>query len=321
MMSAIRVAWNLLSRRIKNGKKETSSPPGASPDAGDAKVHFKSHTALPDDIAPPGSIVHRRIAGLGWKPDLPDGRDQYFSVAGPILQALPSAVDLRSQDTPIYDQGQIGSCTANAIAGAIAFDRKKLGLSPDFVPARLFIYYNERSIEGNVANDSGAFIRDGIKSVNKLGVPPEADWPYVPTPAAYEGGPFPHGSKPATRPDPAAYKDALNHTLTAYQRLMPALVQLKGALAQGYPFVFGFTVYDNLYDPHGKPKTVIPLPGSASAIGGHAVMAIGYNDATQLFIFRNSWGPSLGEKGYFYIPYAYLTGFASDFWVLRGISH
>src|SRR5262249_18465679 len=151
-------------------------------------------------------------AGFGWRPDLPDARDQYFSVAGPVLQALPSAVDWRSQDTPIYNQGRIGSCTANAIAGAIEFDRKKLGQAPDFVPSRLFIYYNERSMEGSITNDAGAHLRDGIKSVNKVGVPPESDWTYDDTPAPYEGGPFPPNAKPATRPDETAYQDALRYT-------------------------------------------------------------------------------------------------------------
>src|SRR5438445_13260812 len=113
----------------------------------------------------------------GWVPDLPDQRDLVYSAPAPFIMALPTAVDLRPQCPPVYDQGQLGSCTGNAIAGAIEFERLKQKLT-DFVPSRLFIYYNERVIEGTVRSDSGAQIRDGIKSVASQGVCPETEWPY-----------------------------------------------------------------------------------------------------------------------------------------------
>ena len=156
--------------------------------------------------------------------------------------------------------------------------------------------------------------------MNKLGVCPDSDWSYDDTPAAYDGGPFPPGSKPATRPDAKAYADAKQHEVVAYQRLIDAMPQFKGTLAQGFPFVFGFTVFENIYDANDKPKTHIPLPAGSRSIGGHAVMAVGYNDAQQEFIFRNSWGADLGDRGYFYLPYSYVTSYASDFWVIRGVS-
>src|SRR5439155_18039799 len=115
----------------------------------------------------------RRVARLGWVRDLPDHRDQLFSVPHAVLSALPKSIDLRPKCPPVYDQGRIGSCTANAIAGAVQFDRLKNAQSPDFVPSRLFIYYNERYIEHDVGYDRGAQLRDGIKSINKLGVCPE----------------------------------------------------------------------------------------------------------------------------------------------------
>src|SRR5271165_1571544 len=113
----------------------------------------------------------RKVGSYGWIPDIPDARDRVLLLpkrAG----ALPPTVDLRAGCPPVYDQGQLGSCTANAIAGAVEFDRKKQNL-PDFVPSRLFIYYNERAMEGTISSDSGAQIRDGIKSVAKIGAPPE----------------------------------------------------------------------------------------------------------------------------------------------------
>src|SRR3982075_4685844 len=119
----------------------------------------------------------REIAHFGWIPDQPDRRDDLFAPARDFLAALPPSIDLRAKCPAVYDQGALGSCTANAIGGAIEFDRLKQKL-PDFVPSRLFIYYNERVIEGTVNSDSGAQIRDGIKTVASQGVCPEPEWPY-----------------------------------------------------------------------------------------------------------------------------------------------
>ena len=270
----------------------------------------------------------RRTARFGWVRDLPDHRDHLFSVSSAVLTALPSSMDLRSKCPPVYDQGRIGSCTANAIAGAIQFDRLKNQQSPDFIPSRLFIYYNERYIEHDVADDAGAQIRDGIKSVNKTGVCPESEWPYDDTPAEYDGGPWPDGAKPATQPTPSCYADAAKYKVVSYQRLVQTLSQLRGCLAQGFPFVFGFSVYTSFFDNYGTPsqkqKVVTPLPvDSDSPVGGHAVVCVGYEDAKLLFICRNSWGTSEGEGGYYYMPYSYLTDaqLASDFWVIQTVEH
>ena len=113
---------------------------------------------------------------FGWIPDRPDHRDFRYAAPGPLLKALPRKVDLRKGCPAVYDQGQLGSCTANAIAAGIEFDRLKQDLR-DFTPSRLFIYYNERAMEGSVESDAGASIRDGIKSVSKQGDCPESEWP------------------------------------------------------------------------------------------------------------------------------------------------
>jgi C1A family cysteine protease len=215
--------------------------------------------------------------------------------------------DLRSKCPPVYDQGQLGSCTANAIAGAIQFNRRKQKLKPDFVPSRLFIYYNERVMEHSVQSDNGAQIRDGIKSVAKQGDCPETDWPYDP-------------SKFATKPSATAYKDALKYQALQYQRVPQVLNQLKGCLASGYPFVFGFSVYDAFESDVVAKTGVLTMPGpKEKLLGGHAVLAVGYDDTKQVFIVRNSWGSSWGIKGYFTMPYAYLTdsNLADDIWTIR----
>jgi C1A family cysteine protease len=264
-------------------------------------------------------IAPRKIACYGWTPDLPDQRDHLYAAPLPKLGPLPAKMDLRKQCPKVYDQGQIGSCTANAIAGAIEFDLKKQKLA-DFVPSRLFIYYNERSMEHSVASDSGAQIRDGVKSVNKLGVCPETEWPYIAPPADPNTNLWPPGAPPAEKPAPACYQDALKHKVVSYQRVNPDLAQMKGCLAAGYPFVFGFTVYDSFESAAVAKTGVVNMPASTeSVVGGHAVLAVGYDDAAQRFIVRNSWSAKWGQKGYFTMPYTYLitSNLASDFWTIR----
>jgi C1A family cysteine protease len=264
-------------------------------------------------------IKYRKIARYGWRPDLPDQRDHIYAAPLPKLGPLPAKVDLRKQCPAVYNQEQIGSCTANAIAAAIEFDLLKQKLK-DFVPSRLFIYYNERDMEHTVTTDSGAQIRDGVKSVNKLGVCPETEWPYIATPADPNTNVWPPGARPAEKPLPQCYKDALDNQVTSYQRVNRDLAQMKGCLAAGYPFVFGFTVYDAFESAQVAKTGVLNLPASSEqVVGGHAVLAVGYDDAAQRFIVRNSWGTKWGRKGYFTMPYAYLLApqLASDFWTLR----
>ena len=247
-----------------------------------------------------------RVRGYGWQKDLPDQRDFTYAAPSPVLAPLPAKVDLRLQCPPVYDQGRLGSCTANAIGGAIQFERRKQKLA-DFVPSRLFIYYNERVLEHSVASDSGAQIRDGIKSVVKQGDCPEMAWPYDP-------------AKFKTKPAAICYAEALKYKVISYQRIAQSLAQLKGCLASGYPFVFGFTVYESFESATVAKSGHAPLPKSNETVmGGHAVAAVGYDDAKQWFIVRNSWGAGWGMKGYFTLPYAYVTeaNLASDFWTIR----
>src|ERR1700722_3045212 len=122
--------------------------------------------------------MRHKLSHYGWVPDLPDARDHLYR-APKAIGAIPKSVDLRPGCPVVYDQGELGSCTANAIAGAIEFDQRKEKLPQPFTPSRLFIYYNERVMENSVASDAGAQIRDGIKSVAAQGVCPETLWPYV----------------------------------------------------------------------------------------------------------------------------------------------
>ena len=253
----------------------------------------------------------RRPSRYGWVPDLPDARDHLYAAPPRYLASLPASVDLRGQcPAEVYDQGQLGSCTANAIAAAVEFDLLKEG-KPDFMPSRLFIYYNERIIEGTVDSDSGAMIRDGIKAVGKQGVCPETSWPYATT-------------KFTVAPPDECYQQALDHRIDAYQRVARVLNQFKGCLAAGYPFVFGFSVYESFESDLVAKTGDAPMPDTANEqlMGGHAVPAVGYDDTLGRFRVRNSWGDGWGDHGYFTLPYAYLTdrGLASDFWTIRTAS-
>jgi C1A family cysteine protease len=260
----------------------------------------------------------RQIRRLGWKPDLPDQRDHVYSAPIHVMAALPPIVDLRSKCPDIYDQGQLGSCTANGIAGAIEFDQVKQGIK-EFVPSRLFIYYNERAIENTIVFDAGAQIRDGIKSVASLGVCAEQMWPYSDEHPSNEGDPCPTCAF-AKRPSPESYTEALKHKIVLYSRLSQNLNVMKGCLASGFPFVFGFTCYDNL--PFQSTDGVIPLPAPNNyVIGGHCVLAVGYEDARQSFIIRNSWGPAWGAKGYGFMAYTWLLqpNLSDDIWTIRSV--
>jgi C1A family cysteine protease len=178
---------------------------------------------------------------------------------------------------------------------------------PYSVPSRLFIYYNERVLEGTVDSDGGAQIRDGIKTVASLGACPETMWPYVETSFA-------------NLPPAPCYKYAKLHPAVGYARVTQDAGQMKSILASGYPFVFGFTVYESFESDAVAKSGILPMPEATEAtLGGHAVLAVGYDDASQRFLARNSWGTSWGMGGYFTIPYKYLTdsNLADDFWVVR----
>lgn len=238
----------------------------------------------------------------GWRPDLPDHRDHLFAPRrGGIL---PGFVDLRPGCTPVEDQGELGSCTGNAIAGALEFlYRKAVGKVFNF--SRLFIYYEERRMEGTIRQDAGAEIRDGVKAVAKVGAPAEYLCPYK-------------IERFRMKPAKAAYKDALRHRISEYRRVI-GLRDLRAALADDFPVVFGFSVYESFESDAVAKTGIVPFPEkNERMLGGHAVLAVGYDDAKEHVIVRNSWGPDWGDKGYCYLPYRYITtaNLSDDFWTI-----
>jgi C1A family cysteine protease len=277
----------------------------------------RTKSASADKLAKPtgpfGQLTLRRPSkhgGYGWMRDNPDARDiLYAAPVMSLIKGLPPAVDLRPQCPPVYDQGQLGSCTGNGIAAAIEFDQMKQK-QPVFAPSRLFIYYNERVMEGTVNSDAGAQIRDGIKSVATLGAAPETDWPY-------------DISKFTKRPPAKAYSDAKKDMVSSYSRVAQVLNQMQGCLAEGYPFVLGITVYESFESDAVAKSGVVPMPAQdEKVIGGHCIVAVGYNSKKRVFILRNSWGTGWGMKGYFTMPFEYLldTRLASDLWTIRSVT-
>lgn len=244
----------------------------------------------------------------GWQRDLPDHRDFLMSAAPSILKKLGPAVDLRSKCPPIYNQYNMGSCTANAIGSGFQFDQIKQKL-PVFMPSRLFIYYNERATEGTTASDAGADIRDGIKVINSQGVCDERLWQYN-TGNLYK------------KPSQACYDAAKNHVSLTYARVAQNLQQIKGILAGGNPIVFGISVYES-FESQAVAKTgKVPMPSNREQLlGGHAILQVGYDDSLQSILCRNSWGTDWGLAGYFWLPYAYVLNenLASDLWVLSTV--
>src|SRR6266446_9450190 len=162
--------------------------------------------------------MERKVKQYGWVPDLPDARDHMYAAPQPVLTKLPPKFDLRPHCPPVIDQGALGSCTANAIANAHLFDQRKQKVAQPFLPSRLFVYYNERVMEGTVNSDSGAMIRDGIKSVANQGACPEKLWSY-------------QINKFTKKPSSACYKEALKHQALSYSRVTQSRAQMKGCLA------------------------------------------------------------------------------------------
>lgn len=246
------------------------------------------------------------IPKFHWVRDKVDARDYAYQLTS---TSPASVVDLRVYCSPIEDQGNLGSCTGNAVAGAIELLNKRSGRTLD--ASRLFIYYYERLLEGTVNYDSGAYIRDGIRATNRYGAPLESLWPYT-------------ISKFRTQPNQAAINDAAKRRVTLYERAADFNACID-ALNNGFPVIVGFDVYSSFETPSVARTGMMPYPNTSreSLLGGHAVLLVGYNNATQRFIVRNSWGTNWGDRGYFYMPYQVIqnTRMSGDFWVIKSVTN
>lgn len=241
-----------------------------------------------------------------WVRDKVDTRDHPYQLTN---KTQSNVVDLRQYCSLIENQGNLGSCTGNAIAGAIELLHKRQNRTLDI--SRLFIYYYERVLIGTVNYDSGAYIRDGIKVCYKYGAPTENLWPY-------------NISKFRTVPPKTALIDAAKRKVTSYQRAIDFNAVID-AITSGYPVTIGFSVYSS-FDTNIVARTgIMPYPDTKKErlLGGHAVLLVGYNKNNNTFIARNSWGTNWGDRGYFYMPFQVIQNnkMSSDFWVIKSISN
>ncbi len=264
----------------------------------------------------------RKIESYGWQPDFPDHRDRIYNLERVVQRAveLPPVFSLRSEMPPVYDQGQLGSCTGNGVGAILEHAEIRQGL-PAATPSRLFIYYNERVIEGTVNQDSGAQIRDGIKAVASDGAPPEdPDWPY-------------DIAKFAEKPSAKAYEDAKKYEAIEYFRVLPGQAgsPIRTPIQEGYPVVFGFSVPSTFESSTWQPASeYLPLPAAGDKpIGGHCVVVVGWDFSLKrfpvnVFEIRNSWGAGWGDQGHFWMDARWLSepslGLSSDFWVIDKVA-
>lgn len=258
---------------------------------------------------------------FGWRRDLPDFRD--YSTDHPKVQpilgrigavaptaSLPASVDLRSYCSPIKDQGDLGACTAHAGISMVEFFTKKY--FKKYTPlSRLFVYKVTRKLMKEVG-DTGAYLRTTMGALSQFGAPPEEFYPYT-------------ISKFDADPEAFLYAFGQQFQSLTYFRLDKAsmskaqiLTNIKMYLSKGFSVMFGFTVYDSIYN---AVNGHIPIPKATESVaGGHAVLAVGYNDSTKELIIQNSWGTGWGDSkhpGFGYLPYWYVeNGVADDFWSL-----
>jgi C1A family cysteine protease len=222
------------------------------------------------------------------------------AAAGP----LPAAVDLRDRCPPVYDQGSLGSCTANALAAA------QQVLDPDLRGSRLFLYYNERDADGSIDEDAGSTLSQGVRSLTTQGVCDEAAWPY-------------DAAQFKTRPPQACYDEAMEHQVLHSYNVQMREATIKASLAAGFPAVVAIHLYKSFESASTAATGVVSMPGPDDEdLGWHAVLVVGYDDARRVWIVRNSWGAGWGDRGYFYLPYPYLLSgqeLSGDMWVIDSV--
>lgn len=241
----------------------------------------------------------------GWIKQPDDERDLRYSAAKPI-SGLPAKTDLCYQLPDCWDQLQTNGCTAHGISALLWSGQVVAGQVP-VMPSRLFMYYNERNMEGDAGNDSGAIIRDGIKVCNIDGIVSEDLWPF-------------DSSKVTVKPTQDAYEKALSNRIHFYAAIdLANLNQVRLSLSHKYPVVFGFDVY-SFFESEQMAKTgVLKMPSRHErSLGGHCVAIVGHDDSKQMVLVRNSWGINWGQHGHFWMPYEYLTSdLCSDGWMIR----
>lgn len=208
-------------------------------------------------------------------------------------------VDLRAKLGTVYDQGEVGSCTANAICGAF----RMLESDKSFQPSRLYVYAKERMMDypGQPLTDSGSDAALGLSWVAKTGVCSEGLWPY-------------NVQKVNTVPPSSCDVDAKNHKITGIfdlsQRKGSKSIskQIEIALDSSLPVLLAFSVYESFFSADVARTGIVPMPNQRTEElnGGHEVLIVGYKPLVKQFIVANSWASTWGDNGFFYLPYSFV---------------
>lgn len=255
----------------------------------------------------PAPQPHRRRK-YQWKRDTHDMRDHVLTFQQSRKE--PDEVDLRDRCPPVWDQKTLGCCTAESVSAAYMFDEEKEDVPNCFSPSIMFLYFNTRCLEHTVDTDSGATLRDTVKTLADKGTCDESMWPFDP-------------DKFADKPPAECYSVASQHKALQYKRVNQNQDQIEACLASGYPICFGVLVYSSFEgaDVTRTGRVPLPDPDRETLLGGHAILLVGYHRPSRRFIFRNSWGIEWGDKGYGYLDYDYVLNrdLSSDFWVIMEV--
>ena len=256
----------------------------------------------------------------GLKRDSPDPRDLTRMYGGheiPSSEEHPK-IDLRRYIHHVYNQGRLQSCTANVLCAAYTVGlnvqaARTKGSSLYFDPSRLFVFFNSHMYDGTPGGKTSVALRDALKAIRDLGVCRESLWPY-------------NIQNYATRPTGDSYDDAEGNNIVKFERLAQDIHQFRACLKNKHPIAFGMEIYKSFYSPENKSKGLMPMPTPEEIKSGkyslHGVLAVGYDDTTRRITVLNSWGDSFGDKGYFYMPYDFITApnRACDFWKIEKVS-
>ncbi len=263
----------------------------------------------------PKVLIHResgrRVMLSGCRPSSSrPARSRRYGADRLDADALPPKVDLRPSMNRVEDQADSNSCTANAIAGAYEFLLRDHDDAPNDV-SRLFIYFNARAIDSDDIADQGSSIVSAIDALSEYGACDETTWPY-------------DLGEINTEPPGDAYDQATALTLDEAQEVAVDLRAMKHCLAEGYPFVFGLSLFGSFDEAARNGRVPDPSDDddARESHGLHAMLAVGYSDKSQCFVVRNSWGESWGDAGYCYIPYSYMTqpSLCFDLWTIRTLT-
>lgn len=216
-----------------------------------------------------------------------------------------SSIDLRKNFSKIKNQGQQGSCLAFALTSIFEY-MMKVNKQTECDLSEAFLYYNARNMDDNndvsTKEDTGSRFKPAMDSLIKYGISLEKFWPY-------------NDEVYSNKPTREAYKDAENRKLIKAVNVNGNSNAIKSALSDGYPVAVSLTLCPSFYN-NGAYITVPSkeeiddikenVNKSDVILRCHAMVIVGYSEDLKMFLVRNSWGDNWGDKGYCYIPYAYI---------------